>query len=53
MADFDPTNPMAVIVGFFALIASGLMLLIKFAGFGFAGIFLALGTFIGVMWSKK
>lgn len=55
MAELDPSNPLAVIVGFFGILLTGLFLFIKFSlSFGIVGGALAgLGLFAKIFWGDN
>jgi hypothetical protein len=53
MTELDVTNPLAVVVGFFALLLTFLAMTIKFATLGIFGILLGVGLFGKIMWDKN
>jgi len=53
MAEVDTTNPLAVIVSFFALMLSAIAICIKLGTLGLAGVVAGLGIFFKIMWEKR
>jgi len=47
---FDLSNPLGVVVSFFAMMVTVLLVIIKFGMFGVFGLLAGLGVFIRALW---
>ena len=53
MVDVDMTNPIAIVLSFFALTLTTMMFMLKMAGLGIFGVVGGLGIMLQSLWGNK